>query len=257
MAAVTFVADELRPRFERSIDERAVSGLWRFASTRTPGGLWVASDSLPPSRIRRYFALRPRPAWLVLREESRCPQAPQRRETSSVRDAPYADVIAHLLRGSFVRRHEASRGRSRRGADVARPKAPAHRLDRRIVTGSVPIRASSARCACQTIHGSAQRSVVVFFEHGLRGSWELLEALARHCGRTSSPDPGGPVHSGRLVIVGVGTNQILAGTASRIQNACRTHAAEGDDPDQVANRYRNEQAERNGCFRHPPTSKLV
>jgi hypothetical protein len=41
-------------------------------------------------------------------------------------------------------------------------------------------------------------------------------------------------------------------TASRIQNACRAHPNEHDNPDQCANRYRNKQAGKNSCFRHPP-----
>jgi len=45
---------------------------------------------------------------------------------------------------------------------------------------------------------------------------------------------------------------VRAITASRIQNACRTHPDEDDDPDQGANRYRNKQAGKNGCFRYPP-----
>jgi hypothetical protein len=53
-------------------------------------------------------------------------------------------------------------------------------------------------------------------------------------------------------IIRSGVAAVRTITPPRIQNARRAHPDEGDDPDQGAKRYRNKQAGKNGCFRHPP-----
>ena len=53
-------------------------------------------------------------------------------------------------------------------------------------------------------------------------------------------------------IIRAGVAAVRAIAPPRIQNARRAHPDEGDDPDRDANRYRDKQTGKNGCFRHPP-----
>jgi len=74
------------------------------------------------------------------------------------------------------------------------------------------------------------------------------EPLINSCGNDPQHEHGHD-HS-QIIRSGVAAVRAIA--PPRIQNARRAHPDESNDPDQGANRYRNKQTGKNGCFRHPP-----
>src|SRR6266851_2579119 len=89
--------------------------------------------------------------------------------------------------------------------------------------------------------------------------YEPAPADNEHAQRNPSINPSGndphAQHEHRYdyrKIIRAGVAAVRAIAPPRVQYARRAHPDEGDDPDHGANRCRNKQAGKNGCFGHPP-----